>query len=259
MKLFAITFVCGLVAVSEAKPVRFGACALKNCALKSPLATEGPGFQDGVHFFATESMGKDTRASCPFGDDNDPEPSKKEYMKYMKELDKVSKMPPDERRAYALKHEQEMIDAHDATPKAPEKPSIDVAKAGVEAVSSKTLDQLRAYNEYDLLVTFYAPWCPHCKNFVTAAEAPINALDEALERVKGPKVVKFDINESSPPGQLQIDSVPTVYLFKKSGEAIEYEGDVADAKSLMAFAMDKPAPVALVAKDIKKHLRTKSA
>merc|ERR1719162_2273321 len=103
-----------------------------------------------------------------------------------------------------------MIDRADDTIKVV-KPSIDVAAPGAEAVTSKT-------------------------------------LDEALMKVKGPKVVSFDITDTNPPGQLGITSVPTVYLFKKTGEAIEFPGDVADADAIMAFATGKKAAAALVQK-----------
>lgn len=240
MQILSVALACGLFVVSEAKEVPTWACALKNCALKSALAKEGPGFQDGVRFFSISKNGKDARQSCPFGGDDGPEPSKKEYLRYMRGLDKVADMNPEERRAYALKHQQEWMENADAERKIA-KPSVDIAKPGVEAVNSTTWTELRHANEYDILVTFYAPWCPHCKVFVTSENAPINALGASLEKAKGPKVVKFDITGSSPPGQLGIDSVPTIYLFKKSGEAIEFEGDFHNAEALMAFALGKPA------------------
>jgi hypothetical protein len=37
-------------------------CALTNCALQSSLAKAGPGFEDGLNFFAKQADGHDARA-----------------------------------------------------------------------------------------------------------------------------------------------------------------------------------------------------
>jgi len=234
MLLLAAALVCRLVALCEvvAAPAP-GVCALENCALRSHFASAGPGFQDGVRFNI-----KRARETCPFADDNDPEPSKEEYLKYMRGLSRVAEMPPNERRAYAQKMQDKWL--AEAKEPAAREPTVDVTKPGMHAVNSTTWRELRRANKFDFLITFYAPWCPHCKAFVTSANAPIRALSEKLEKVNGPKVVTFDVVASSPP--LTIDAVPAIYLFKKTGEAILFEGDQHNSERLMSFTLGLPMP-----------------
>jgi len=239
--------------VPNERAVSSGKCPLENCVLKSPLALAGPGFPDAVRFVAVETDGKDTRVACPFGGDDGPEASKAEYNRYMKGLDKVAQMTKDERRAFALKN-QAKYEERAAVHRPDKEPSVDVTKPGVESVDSTTWNELRIKNEFDYLITFYAPWCPHCKAFVKGANAPINALSESLEKVDGPKVVTFDMEASSSP--MSLDGVPTIYLFKKTGEASEYKADPHNLEELMAFALDKPKSAALVQqKAVTRHLR----
>jgi len=250
MKVFAVALAGSFAFTCEAATPSW-TCALQNCALKSPLASAGPGFIDGVRFFAAGSDGKDSRQQCPFGEDNDPEPTKKEYVKYMKAMNKVAEMPIAERRAYAMKMKGKWEDESEE-PIAKE-PSVDVTKPGVHAVNSKQWSELRQANKFDLLVTFYAPWCPHCKEFVTSENSPLKALTASLEKAGGPKVITFDMIASSAP--ISIDAVPTIYLFKTSGEAIMFEEDSHNSEALMSFALDKPKPAAsLLAKKHVLHL-----
>jgi len=234
-------------------------CPLKNCVLKSPLASAGPAFQDGVRFFATSSDGKDAREPCPFGNERDEgPPSRKEYLKYMKGMSKVGDMNSEERRAHAIAHQQEYLDKLvNSEPKEIAAPSVDVTKPGVEAVNEKQWRELRHANKFDLLVTFYAPWCPHCKGFINkkdGKQSPIDTLNEGLEKVSGPKVVQFDMTDSSPP--VTLDSVPTIMLFKTNGQAIHFQGDPFDLPALTAFALDKPASAqTLLQKGVTRHLR----
>merc|ERR1719446_951559 len=153
-------------------------------------------------------------------------------MKYMKGLSKVGDMDPDERRAYALKMEQQWLNEAEE-PEHVREPTVDITKPGVEAVNSTTWSELRNANRFDMLIVFYAPWCPHCKAFVTAQNAPLKALSAALEKVNGPKVVSFDAVADDAP--LIIDAVPTLYLFKTTGEAIIFEGNHHDLEALMAW------------------------
>lgn len=230
-------------------------CPLTNCALISPLASAGPAFQDGVRFFAVGKDGKDSRAACPFGDDDEREPTTKEYNKYMGAMDKIGDMNQEERRAWAMKHQHDHLDDPVVEPKIKD-PTVDVTKPGVEAVNSTTWSELRHANKFDFIIAFYAPWCPHCKAFVTNKNSPLKALSESLEKVDGPKVVQFDMIKDTAP--LVIDAVPTVYLFKTNGEATEFKGDGHDMSALMSFALQKPA-AALVAKKVVQHLRQTAA
>jgi len=238
MKLVTVALACGFAAAGEATPVPSWKCALKNCALTSPLAKEGPGFLDGVNFFAAGSNGKDARQACPFGGgDDEPEPSDKEYMKYMNALDAMGDMNDEQRRAFAIEHADDPMPEQKA--KKIKAPTVDLSAPGVHAVNSTQWSELRHANKYDMLIVFYAPWCPHCKTFVKGKNAPINAISESLSKAGGPKVVTFDMVADKPP--LNLDSVPTVYLFKRNGMAVLFEKDTSDLKGLMSFALDKPA------------------
>lgn len=264
MQRLAIVFACGLglaFAVAPAqKAQKLGAdaaegrphtCKLENCILKSPLAKAGPAFPDGVRFFATKSGQKDSRAVCPFADnDDEKEVTDEEYKKYMTAMDKIGDMSYQERVAYARAHQDEYLNRPEREPVAKE-PRVNVSEPGVHAVNSSTWAELRQANKHELLITFYAPWCPFCKAFVVAKNAPINALSAALEKVNGPKVVKFDVEADTAP--LVIEAIPTVFLFKTNGEAIEFEGDTHDTKALMAFALQSQKKPALV--ESKQNLR----
>lgn len=187
------------------------------------------------------------------------EPSKKEYMKYMKGLAKVGDMNMEQRRAYAISMQDKWErDAANREAKAAKPPSVDVTKPGIQSVNATTWSQLRHANKFDFLITFYAPWCPHCKALLTSENSPLKALNENLEKANGPKMVMFDMVATDPP--FSIDSVPMVYLFKTTGEAIEFEGNPHDISSLMAWTLDQVTP-AKKAKQalIEQHLRGTSA
>lgn len=155
-------------------------------------------------------------------------------MKYMKGLHKVGSMSDEERRAYAIrmqaKWQQEAMDKKEVT----KAPTVDVTKPGIESVNYTTFRELRKANKFDFLVTFYAPWCPYCKKYVLNENAPINALGASLDEKKGLYAVKYDMVASDPP--ISLDGVPTVVLYKRTGEAITYEGDAFDLEKLKTWA-----------------------
>jgi len=233
-------------------------CPLTNCILNSSLAKSGPAFADGVRFFSMGKDGKDARTVCPFSDDPDEKNvTTKEYLKYMKALDKMGDMTSEERRAFAWEHRNDHINAP-VVEKKIKAPTIDVTQSGVHAVNSTTWSELRKANKFNFLITFYAPWCPHCKAFVTGKNAPFKAFSASLEKMKidVPKAITFDVIADTPP--LVIDAVPTIYLFKTNGEALTFDGDGHDLEALMKFALQKPA-AALVAKTVVTHLRKTTA
>jgi thiol-disulfide isomerase/thioredoxin len=208
---------------------------------------------------------KSTQEKCPFGGgDDDPPPTKKEYLKYMRGLSKVGNMDAAQRREWAIKEAARMqyeVENGLDDSKEPEdkEPTVDITAPGVESVNRTTLSEIRNANKHDLLVTFYAPWCPHCKEFVTSANAPIKALSASLETKKGPRVITFDITATDAPEALDVTSVPTVFLIKTTGEAIEYKQNPHDLPLLMSFALGDPLPApkasALIAKPVSQHLR----
>lgn len=213
--------------------VRPWLCPVENCALKSSLAMAGPGFQDGVN-----SATAGNSRSCPLAEEGltHLDALKREWVGYSKLLHKVE-VPAIRARAVQTVA----------------KPSVDVTKPGVESVNSVTWAELRNANEYDFLVTFFAPWCGHCKALVLADNAPLKELSTKLEKANGPKVVSFDVVADDPP--LVINSVPEVYLYPKGGQAIRFEGDPANVAELLAWTLENASPSGHKLLQVKQHLR----
>lgn len=260
MQLLASAVFCSFALAANAKTdTASWACPLKSCVLNSTLASAGPGFNDIVRFNSMTAQQKNGQQQCPFGGDDGKAATKKEWKKYMKELDVVGSMSPEERRAWAIR-EAAKLEANLDKIEEPDfigKPAVNVSDPGIEALNRTTYSQIRNENKYDLLVTFYAPWCPHCKAFVTDENAPIKALAASLEKAKGPKVVTFDITASDPPEALGLTAVPTIFLIKTTGEAILFKQNPGDIKLLMAFALgdDSSNSTSLIEKPIARHLR----
>lgn len=118
------------------------------------------------------------------------------------------------------------------------KPDTPLAET-VLAVDEKSLTELVFKHEDDLLIAFYAPWCPHCKTFVLDKEngPPIETLSRDLADESGPRVVKFDTTKSNPPAAFKVEFIPTVYMVSKSGLSTKYGQDPGDLKTLKAFAI----------------------
>jgi len=77
-------------------------------------------------------------------------------------------------------------------------------------------DVVEASKEVPVIVDFWAPWCGPCKTLGPALEAAVTAAKGKV------KMVKINVDENQGiAGQLQIQSIPTVYAF--------YEGKPVDA------------------------------
>jgi len=82
-------------------------------------------------------------------------------------------------------------------------------------------DVVEASQTVPVIVDFWAPWCGPCKTLGPALEA-------AVTRAKGAvKLVKIDVDQNQAiAGQLQVQSIPTVYAFWKGQPVDGFQGAV---------------------------------
>lgn len=165
----------------------------------------------------------------------------------MKELSQVGNMSPAQRRAFAIANsdrwEKEAVEKADEreAKAAKVKASVDVSQPGVELVNGAQWQELREENKYNLLVTFYLPDCPYCKQFVTGENAPYDGMSNKLDQMDiGVKAVKMDIDATDEP--ILLDSVPAVYLFTKEGLALPFEGNYMDSNALTDWVTKEVSP-----------------
>ena len=99
----------------------------------------------------------------------------------------------------------------------PAAPAGDLIKDGSEATFME--DVIQASQEVPVIVDFWAPWCGPCKTLGPA-------LEKAVTEAKGAvKMVKIDVDQNqSIAGQLQIQSIPTVYAFYQGKPVDAFQG-----------------------------------
>ena len=80
-------------------------------------------------------------------------------------------------------------------------------------------DVIQASQEVPVIVDFWAPWCGPCKTLGPA-------LEQAVTEAKGAvKMVKIDVDQNQGiAGQLQIQSIPTVYAFYQGKPVDAFQG-----------------------------------
>ena len=98
-------------------------------------------------------------------------------------------------------------------------PAGDLIKDATEATFMQ--DVVEASMETPVVVDFWAPWCGPCKTLGPQ-------LEEAVMAAKGAvKMVKVNVDEAQMiAGQLQIQSIPTVYAFHKGQPVDGFQGAV---------------------------------
>ncbi|MEP5731599.1 MAG: thioredoxin [Sulfitobacter sp.] len=98
-------------------------------------------------------------------------------------------------------------------------PEADLIKDSDEA--SFMQDVVEASQTMPIIVDFWAPWCGPCKTLGPQ-------LEEAVKAAKGAvKMVKVNVDEAQMiAGQLQIQSIPTVYAFHKGQPIDGFQGAV---------------------------------
>ncbi len=96
-------------------------------------------------------------------------------------------------------------------------PAADLIKDTTEATFMA--DVVEASQTTPVIVDFWAPWCGPCKTLGPQLEAAVVAAKGAV------KMVKINVDEAqSIAGQLQIQSIPTVYAFHKGQPIDGFQG-----------------------------------
>lgn len=96
-------------------------------------------------------------------------------------------------------------------------------KDGTEATFMA--DVVDASAETPVIVDFWAPWCGPCKTLGPMLENAVRAAKGAV------KMVKVNVDEAQAiAGQLQIQSIPTVYAFYKGQPVDGFQGSVPESE-----------------------------
>lgn len=102
-------------------------------------------------------------------------------------------------------------------------PTADLIKDASEATFMA--DVVEASKETPIIVDFWAPWCGPCKTLGPQLEAAVTAAKGAV------KMVKINVDEAQNiAGQLQIQSIPTVYAFHNGQPIDGFQGALPESE-----------------------------
>lgn len=115
----------------------------------------------------------------------------------------------------------------------------------VPNVNGTSLAALVEKKEKDLLVVFYAPWCPHCQRYVLhdgqgqPEKAPLELFNREMQSSGANAtltVVRFDTaRDQNVPEGFEVKYIPTIYVAAANGKKTQYKGNPQDTKALVAF------------------------
>merc|ERR1719161_341490 len=117
----------------------------------------------------------------------------------------------------------------------------------VPAVTTANLNSMVEAKKKDVLVVFYAPWCPHCQTFVlhngkgNPEEAPLEVFNKNIKAAGADKtldIVRFDVaanREAGLPTGFQVQHIPTIYMASADGTKTMFKGAHVDSATLVDF------------------------
>merc|ERR1719235_573299 len=115
----------------------------------------------------------------------------------------------------------------------------------VPLVDGKSLEAEIAKKEKDVLIVFYAPWCPHSQNFVihdgngVPQRAPLEIFNRNIHDSGASetlKVVRFDVSVVVDiPAGFEVKTVPTIYMASADGRKVPYKESQVSSASLVNF------------------------
>jgi thiol-disulfide isomerase/thioredoxin len=223
------------------------ACAVTKCTQKAvdeDVAREGPALNKKALLALRGAV--TSQVLCPFGDESGSKGATQQetvdfFDGFAKAYDKIHGITHDENEDAKVekKEETKKEEIQDVVEKKEaKKEETTKAVAGtVEKVDRDSFTKLFDAHDQDMLVVFYAPWCPHCKAFVLADNAPLDKLAQELAAEHGPKVVSFDTTSSPMPYGFTANFIPTILHVRKDGKKEEFVEDPTEIERLKAFAL----------------------